>query len=103
VAILAWVFGGPSGLFTGNALVHVLAGGLILGAFFMATDMVTSPVSPTGMMIFGFGCGLLTVIIRLIGGYPEGVSYSILLMNVATPLIDRHTRPRKFGEVKKSG
>ena len=103
VAVLSWIFGGPSGLFTGNALFHVLAGGLILGAFFMATDMVTSPVSPRGMMVFGFGCGLLTVIIRLIGGYPEGVSYSILLMNVATPLIDRHTRPKKFGEVKKSG
>ena len=103
VAVLSWVFGGPTGLFTGNALFHVLAGGLILGAFFMATDMVTSPVSPRGMMIFGLGCGILTVIIRLVGGYPEGVSYSILLMNVATPLIDRHTRPRKFGEVKKSG
>ncbi len=55
------------------------------------------------MIIFGVGCGVLTSIIRLVGGYPEGVSYSILLMNVATPLIDRHTRPRKFGEVKKSG
>jgi electron transport complex protein RnfD len=84
VAVLGWIFGGPSGFFTGNALFHVLAGGLILGAFFMATDMVTSPVSPKGMFIFG-------------------VSYSILLMNVATPLIDRHTRPKKFGEVKKSG
>jgi electron transport complex protein RnfD len=103
VAILTWVFGGPSGLFTGNALFHILAGGLILGAFYMATDMVTSPVSPKGMIIFGVGCGVLTSIIRLVGGYPEGVSYSILLMNVATPLIDRHTRPRKFGEVKKSG
>jgi electron transport complex protein RnfD len=103
VAILTWIFGGPSGLFTGNALFHILAGGLILGAFFMATDMVTSPVSPRGMIIFGIGCGVLTSIIRLIGGYPEGVSYSILLMNVATPLIDRHTRPKKFGEVKRSG
>ncbi len=103
VVILMWVFGGPSGLFTGNALFHFLAGGLILGAFYMATDMVTSPVSPRGMIIFGVGCGVLTSVIRLIGGYPEGVSYSILLMNVATPLIDRHTRPKKFGEVKKSG
>jgi electron transport complex protein RnfD len=103
VAVLAWVFGGPSGLLSGNALFHVLSGGLILGAFFMATDMVTSPVSPKGMIIFGVGCGVLTTVIRLIGGYPEGVSYSILLMNVATPLIDRHTRPKKFGEVKKSG
>ncbi len=103
VVILTWVFGGPSGLFTGNAMFHFLAGGLILGAFYMATDMVTSPVSPRGMIIFGVGCGVLTSVIRLIGGYPEGVSYSILLMNVATPLIDRHTRPKKFGEVKKSG
>ncbi len=103
VAVLAWIFGGPSGLLTGNALYHVLAGGLILGAFYMATDMVTSPGSPRGMLIFGVGCGVLTSIIRTVGGYPEGVSYSILLMNVATPLIDRHTRPKKFGEVKESG
>jgi electron transport complex protein RnfD len=103
VAVLSWVFGGSSGLFTGNALFHMLAGGLVLGAFYMATDMVTSPVSPKGVVIFGVGCGVLTTIIRIIGGYPEGVSYSILLMNVATPLIDRHTRPKKFGEVKKSG
>mgnify|MGYP001038304347 CR=1 FL=1 len=103
VALLTWVFGGPDGLFTGNALFHILAGGLILGAFYMATDMVTSPVSPKGMIIFGVGCGVLTSIIRLIGGYPEGVSYSILLMNVATPLIDRHTRPKIFGEEKRSG
>jgi electron transport complex protein RnfD len=100
VALLTWIFG-PSGAFTGNALFHILAGGLILGAFFMATDMVTSPVSPKGMIIFGAGCGLLTAIIRLVGGYPEGVCYSILIMNVATPLIDRYTMPRRFGEVKK--
>jgi electron transport complex protein RnfD len=100
VALLAWIFG-PSGTFTGNALFHVLAGGLILGAFFMATDMVTSPVSPRGMIIFGIGCGLLTAIIRRVGGYPEGVCYSILIMNVATPLIDRYTVPKRFGEVKK--
>ncbi len=103
VAVITWIFGGPYGLFTGNALFHILAGGLILGAFYMATDMVTSPVTPRGMLIFGVGCGVLTSVIRLIGGYPEGVSYSILLMNVAAPLIDRHSRPRKFGEVKSSG
>ncbi|MCD4691036.1 RnfABCDGE type electron transport complex subunit D [bacterium] len=103
VAALTWIFGGPSGLFTGNALFHMLAGGLVLGAFFMATDMVTSPVTPKGMLVFGVGCGVLTSVIRLIGGYPEGVSYSILLMNVATPLIDGRTRPRKFGEVKARG
>ena len=80
-----------------SPLVHVLAGGLVLGAFFMATDMVTSPVTRRGMLIFGVGCGLLTAVIRLWGGYPEGVSFAILLMNAATPLIDRYTRPRVFG------
>lgn len=82
-----------------NPLFHLLTGGLVLGAFFMATDMVTSPVTTKGMLIFGFGCGLVTVLIRLFGGYPEGVSFAILLMNAATPLIDRFTRPRVFGTV----
>jgi electron transport complex protein RnfD len=99
VALITWIFGGK-GAFTGYPLFHVLSGGLILGAFFMATDMVTSPVTPRGRLIFGVGCGILTSIIRLWGGYPEGVSYSILLMNIAVPLIDRYTRPRKLGEVK---
>ncbi len=76
---------------------HILSGGLILGAFFMATDMVTSPVTKKGMIIFGAGCGLITCVIRLWGGYPEGVSYSILLMNCCVPLIDRFLRPRIFG------
>lgn len=80
-----------------SPLFHLLTGGLILGVFFMATDMVTSPVTPWGMVLFGVGCGLLTVLIRLFGGYPEGVSFAILLMNAATPLIDRYTRPRVFG------
>lgn len=83
-----------------NPFFHVLAGGLILGAFFMATDMVTSPVYPKGMVIFGIGCGLITVVIRLFGGYPEGVAFSILLMNAATPIIDRYTKPEKFGYIK---
>ena len=78
-------------------LFHVLSGGLILGAFFMATDMVTTPVTKTGMIIFGIGCGILASIIRLWGGYPEGVSYSILIMNGITPLIDKLTRPKVFG------
>lgn len=82
------------------ALFHILAGGLFLGAFFMATDWVTSPITKTGRIIFGIGCGLLTVLIRLQGGYPEGVCYSILLMNTATPLIDRYTKARVFGRVK---
>ena len=80
-----------------DPLTHVLSGGLILGAFFMATDMVTSPVTRRGMLVFGVGCGLLTAVIRLWGGYPEGVSFAILLMNATTPLIDRWTRPRVFG------
>jgi len=76
---------------------HLLTGGFVLGAFFMATDMVTSPLTTKGRWIFGLGCGLITGIIRLWGGYPEGVSFSILLMNACVPLIERYTRPRKFG------
>ena len=83
-----------------DGLLHVLLGGLILGAFYMATDYSSSPITPKGKIIMGIGCGLITSIIRLYGGYPEGVSYSILLMNIATPLIDKFTKPRVFGEVK---
>ena len=78
-------------------LFHWFTGGLMIGAFFMATDYVTSPVYPKGKLLFGLGLGLLTMLIRLWGGYPEGVSFSILLMNAATPLIDRFTRPKKYG------
>ncbi|MFH1852190.1 MAG: RnfABCDGE type electron transport complex subunit D [Candidatus Neomarinimicrobiota bacterium] len=77
---------------------HLFSGGLMLGAFFMATDMVTSPITPKGSWIFGTGAGILLVIIRLWGGLPEGVMYSILLMNACTPLINRYTRPQYFGE-----
>jgi len=97
VAILAWVFGGPEGYFTGNVLFHLLSGGLILGAFFMATDMVTTPVTRKGKWIFAAGCGVFTMLIRFKGGYPEGVSYAILLMNTATPLIDSYTRTKIYG------
>ena len=78
---------------------HLLTGGLMLGAFFMATDMVTTPVTPKGLLLFGAGCGLLTMVIRLAptGIYPEGASFAILLMNALTPLINRATRPRVFG------
>lgn len=86
-----------------SPLFHLLTGGLVLGAFYMATDMVTTPVSTRGMLVFGIGCGVLTVLIRLFGGYPEGVSFAILLMNAATPLIDRYTRPRTFGTVRWEG
>jgi electron transport complex protein RnfD len=102
VALFGWVFGGQS-WFQGNPLFHVLAGGVILGGFFMVTDLVTTPVTKKGRIIFGIGAGLLTMVIRRWGGYPEGCSYSILLMNLATPLIDRYTRPLSFGEVKKNG
>ncbi len=81
-----------------NPLFHLLSGGLLFGAFFMATDMVTSPITPKGGWIFGMGAGILVIIIRLFGGLPEGVMYSILLMNGVTPLINRYTRPRIFGE-----
>lgn len=81
-------------------LFHLLAGGLFLGAFFMATDWVTTPITRWGRIVFGVGCGSLVVLIRLKGGYPEGVAYSILLMNVVTPLIDRYTKARVFGRVK---
>ena len=103
VAVLTFAFGGSDGLFTGDALYHVLSGGLMLGAFFMATDYVTTPYTPKGQLVFGIGCGVLTAVIRLWGGYPEGVSYSILLMNVAAPLIDRFTAPKRFGEIKVKG
>ena len=86
-----------------NPLFQLLAGGLLLGAFFMATDYVTTPVTPKGRLLFGIGCGLLTMLIRKYGGFPEGVCYSILLMNVTTPLLDRWTVPKRFGEVKARG
>jgi len=82
-----------------DPIAHLFAGGLILGAFYMATDMVTSPITKRARWIFGIGAGLIVVIIRLWGGYPEGVLYSILLMNTTVPLLDRYTRPRSFGEV----
>ena len=78
-------------------LAHLLTGGVMLGAFFIATDYVTSPTTPVGQWVFGLGCGLLTWIIRTWGAYPEGVAFAILLMNAATPLIDHYTRPRIFG------
>ncbi|MBN2439694.1 MAG: RnfABCDGE type electron transport complex subunit D [Spirochaetales bacterium] len=101
--ILTWIFGGSSadgGLFRGDILFHLLSGGLILGAFYMATDMVTSPLSGKGMLIFGAGCGLLTFLIRIYGGFPEGVSLAIILMNIFVPLINRLIKPVKFGYVK---
>ncbi len=102
VAILTFVFGGNEGFFSGDALFHLLSGGLMLGAFFMATDYVTTPYTKKGQIIFGIGCGVITAVIRLYGGYPEGTSYAILLMNVVSPLIDKATAPKRFGETRKA-
>lgn len=86
-----------------DPLFHLVAGGLMLGAIYMATDYATSPMAPKGMIIFGVGCGLLTVIIRLFGAYPEGVAFSILIMNAFVPLINRGFKPKRFGEEVKNG
>lgn len=83
--------------FGGDPILHMMSGGLILGAFYMATDMVTIPITVKGQVIFAVGAGALTVLIRLQGGYPEGVCYAILLMNCVTPLIDRLVKPVKYG------
>lgn len=86
-----------------NPLIHLFSGGLMLGAIFMATDYVTSPMTKSGMLIYGAGIGIITVAIRLWGAYPEGVSFAILLMNAVTPLINNYTTPKRFGEVVKHG
>ncbi|HBT86791.1 MAG: RnfABCDGE type electron transport complex subunit D [Fermentimonas sp.] len=86
-----------------NPLIHIFSGGLMLGAVFMATDYVTSPMTKKGMIIYGCGIGFITVAIRLWGAYPEGVSFAILLMNAFTPLINNYTSPKRFGEVVKNG
>lgn len=102
VALLTWILG-PDGLFTGDPLYHVLAGGLLLGAVFMATDYVTSPITRKGAVIYAVGCGVLTSLFRLYGHMPEGVSFAIVLMNVVTPLIDRYTIPVSFGGERRVG
>jgi len=84
-----------------NAAEHVLTGGLLLGAFFMATDYTTTPSTKWGKVIFGVGCGLITVLIRVFGNYPEGVSFAILFMNILTPYIEIWTRRRPLGGAKK--
>ncbi|GAK58643.1 electron transport complex, RnfABCDGE type, D subunit [Candidatus Vecturithrix granuli] len=83
-----------------DPIFQLFAGGLMLGAWFMATDMVTSPVTPLGCWIFGIGVGIMVIIIRLFGGLPEGVMYSILMMNAITPLLNRYTKPKVFGSRK---
>lgn len=98
VAILMFILGGFNFEFV---MYQMVAGGLMLGAFFMLTDYTTSPMTKKGQIIYAIVAGVITTVIRLYGGYPEGVSYSILLVNVMTPLIDKYTRPRVFGEVAK--
>lgn len=84
-----------------DPLFHLITGGMMLGIFYMATDMVSSPINHRGMIIFGIGCGVLTMVIRIWGSYPEGVSFAILIMNALTPLINRSIKPRRFGVIKK--
>lgn len=98
VFILTLILGGFNFNF---ALYELFAGGLMLGGFFMLTDYTTSPMTTKGQIIYAVLAGILTTVIRLFGGYPEGVSYSILLVNVMTPLIDKYVKDRVFGEVAK--
>jgi len=86
-----------------DPLFHLLTGGVLLGAIFMATDYVTSPMSKKAMIIYGIGIGMLTVIIRVWGAYPEGVSFAILIMNAFVPLMNSYIKPKRFGEVVKNG
>ena len=86
-----------------DPLFHLITGGLMLGAIYMATDMVTSPMSVGGQIVFGMGCGILTMVIRLFGAYPEGVSFAILIMNAFVPLINKYMKPKRFGEEVKHG
>ncbi len=102
-AILAWIFGGKEGLMTGDPIFHLFSGGLILGAFFMATDYVTGPSVRSAQIVFGVCCGALTALIRLKGGYPEGVMFAILLMNCFAPLLDRRMKSRVFGKAEAKG
>lgn len=101
VFILTYVLGAVSNVAV-NPVYEIMAGGLFLGAFFMATDYSTAPSTPVGEIVFALGCGVLTTVIRLFGGYPEGVSYAILIMNLTVPLIDKYTVPKPFGAVKNS-
>ncbi|UUV19447.1 RnfABCDGE type electron transport complex subunit D [Fusobacteria bacterium ZRK30] len=100
-AIIIGTVGIGAFLFGGDPIMHMLSGGLFLGAFFMATDMVTSPYTEKGQMIFAFGIGALVTLIRFKGGYPEGMAYSILIMNGVVPLINKYTKPKMFGGVAK--
>ena len=95
VALLSWIFGGET-YFSGDPLLAILSGGVLLGAFFMANDYVTCPTNRTSQLVYGVGIGVLTVMIRLKGGYPEGICYAILLMNPLSPVLDGWFKPRRF-------
>jgi len=101
-AAIAWVFGGKEGIMTGDPAIHLMSGGIMLGAWFMATDYVTSPSMRQAQLIFGAACGALTMLIRLKGGFPEGVMFAILIMNCFAPLLDRGFRSQVFGAAKQS-
>ncbi len=93
VFVLTWLLGS-------DPLIHVLSGGLVIGAVFMATDYATCPINKLGKLVYAIGCGLITVLIRLYGSLPEGVSFAIVIMNILTPLIEKVTHPRPFGSKK---
>ncbi len=95
-AIMWWI--DPT--YYANPLFHLVTGGLMLGIFYMATDMVSSPMSAKGQIIYGIGCGVITMVIRFWGGYPEGVSFAILIMNAFAPLINNQFKPQRFGQIK---
>ena len=109
IIIFATIFGFEGILWLANPdafadpIFHLLSGGIMLGAIFMATDYVTSPMNTRGMVIYAIGIGLLTIIIRNFGAYPEGVSFAILIMNAFVPLINQYVKPKRFGEVIKNG
>jgi Na+-translocating ferredoxin:NAD+ oxidoreductase subunit D len=97
IAVMTGIFWWIDPELYANPLIHILSGGAILGAFYMATDLVTSPVTKKGMVIFALGIGVITVVIRLFGSYPEGISFAILIMNAFVPLINSYFKPRRFG------
>ena len=97
VALVATIFWISNPSVNINPVYHLLTGGLMLGAIFMATDMVSSPMNPKGQIIYGIGIGLITISIRMFGAYPEGISFAILIMNAFTPLINTYVKPKRFG------
>jgi electron transport complex protein RnfD len=101
IALLATLFNWIDGEHYPPALFHLLSGATLLGAFFIATDLVTSPITRTGQLVYGAGCGALVFIIRSWAGYPEGMAFAVMLMNAFTPMIDHYIRPRIYGRTRK--